>query len=428
MQRHVTGNELISFPEWVNKSRDGAAYGRCFYQRGIKIETFMQFDNANNLLQGFFKAEKVSRWKYRTQKHRINLLREVCRMQQEIQGGTYKQSKGSEFKLCEQGHLRLVKALNVRDTAMQHSLVNTCLQPALVPHMIHDNGASLEGKGISFTRRRFEQHLRWHYQRYGREGYVLKIDFRKYFDNLDHAVIRRLFAEHVKDERALWTLDKILEANEVDVSYAPDGYQGRPFSSLEHEKVDKNLLTGRTMLKRSMGIGSVVSQIAGIYLPTRIDTWCKTVKGIHCYDVYMDDRIIIHPTKEFLHELLDEIKVIAKELGVFVHEKKTQIIKLSHGFTFLKTKYLLTETGKIIRRIPRDVVVRQRRKLKKLARFVASGEMSLPAFEEQYASWRGDKKRYNARRTLIQMDILFEELRTWIKKNTRLHSRMKLAA
>ena len=389
----------------------------------------MQFDNANNLLQGFFKAEKVSKWKYRTQKHRLNLLKETYHMQKELRSRTYKQSQGTQFKLCEQGHLRLVKALAIRDTAMQHSLVNTCLQPALVPHMIHDNGASLEGKGISFTRRRFEQHLRWHYQRYGREGYVLKIDFRKYFDNIDHNVVRRQFGQYVKDPLALWTLDRILEANEVDVSYASDGYRNRPFNSLEHEKVDKALLTGKTMLKRSMGIGSVVSQIAGIYLPTRIDTWCKTVRQIHCYDVYMDDRIIIHPSKEFLHTLLDEIKAIAESLGVFVHSGKTQIIKLSHGFTFLKTKYHLTETGKIIRRIPHDVVVRERRKLKKLAKFVEKGEMTPQAFREQYCSWRGDKRKYNARRTLINMDLLYKELISqWKKKSTPSHLRGTAAA
>ncbi len=387
----------------------------------LKLNTLymMQFDNANNLLEGFFKAEKVSKWKYRTQKHRISLLKETYHMQQELRKRLYTQGKGAEFKLCEQGHLRLVKALTIRDTAMQHSLVNTCLQPALLPHMIHDNGASLRGKGISFTRRRFEQHLRWHYQRYGREGYVLKIDFRKYFDNIDHDVIRRQFGQRVKEPLALWTLDKILQANEIDVSYAPDGYLNRPFNSLEHEKVDKALLTGKKTLKRSMGIGSVVSQIAGIYLPTRIDTWCKTVRQVHCYDAYMDDRIIIHPDKEFLRQLLEEIKAIADDLGVFVHIKKTQIIKLSHGFTFLKTKYILTDTGKIIRRIPHDVVVRERRKLKKLANFVARGEMSPQAFRLQYLSWRGDKRRYNAYHTLNNMDNLYKELiEQWKRKST----------
>ena len=130
----------------------------------------MRFDDANILLQGFFKAEKASQWKYCTQKHRVNLLKEIYHLQKDLRESTYSQQKGTEFKLCEHGHLRLVKALDIRDTAMQHALVNSCLQPALTPHMIHDNGASLKGKGISFTRRRFEQHLRWHYQRYGTDG------------------------------------------------------------------------------------------------------------------------------------------------------------------------------------------------------------------------------------------------------------------
>ena len=321
--------------------------------------------------------------------------------------------------MCEQGHLRLIKALNIRDTAMQHSIIETCLQPALLPHMIHDSGASLKGKGISFTRKRFEQHLRWHYKRYGLKGYVLKIDFRKYFDNIDHDTVRREFSKYVDDPLVLDTLDIILKANEVDVSYANDEFKDRPFSCLEHEKIPKELLQGKTMLKRSMGIGSVVSQMAGIYLPTPIDTWCKTVRRVHCYDAYMDDRIIIHPDKEFLKRLLAEIKDIAKGLGIFINERKTQIIKLSHGFTFLKTKYILTGKGKIIRRIPRDVVVRERRKLKKLARFVKAGEVTPEAFRQQYKSWRGDKRRYNAYHTLRNMDKLFKELNeTWKKENS----------
>ena len=179
-------------------------------------------------------------------------------------------------------------------------------------------------------------------------------------------------------------------------------------------------------MRRSMGIGSVVSQIAGIYLPTPIDTWCKTVKQVHCYDAYMDDRIIIHPDKEFLHELLDEIKEITNDLGVFIHERKTQIIKISHGFTFLKTKYILTDTGKIIRKIPRDVVVRERRKLKKLAVLVERGEMTEAAFRLQYQSWRGDKKKFNAYRTLKNMDKLYKELtESWKREKSSTANREK---
>lgn len=373
------------------------------------------FTNANALIDGYKRVRKASGWKTKTQGFGLNLLREVRSLQKDLRNGSYRQGKGISFNLCEQGHLRCIKALTVRDTVAQHSLCNEVLIPAVRKHLIHDNGASLKGKGISFTRKRFEQHLRWHYQRYGTEGYVLKIDFRKYFDNIRHDVLMKMLLLLICSyPYAAENLQRILEGNRIDISFTDSrDYDKEVFSSLEYEKIDKHLLTGKRFMAKSMGIGSPVSQIAGIFLPTPIDTWCKTVRGVHCYDAYMDDRIIIHRDKTFLHTLLVEIKAIARTIGVYVHDKKTQIVKISHGFTFLKTKYYLTPTGRIIRRIPRDVVVRQRRKLKKLVIFMQEGSLTRQAFENQYKSWRGDKIRYNAHHTLINMDRLYKELIIW---------------
>lgn len=371
------------------------------------------FTNANALIGGFKRVKKASGWKTNTQRFGINLLREVRSLQKDVRGGTYEQDRGSTFNLCEQGHLRLIKALSVRDTVMQHSLCDTVLLPAAQPRLIHDNGASLKGKGISFTRKRFEQHLRWHYRQYGLNGYVLKMDFRKYFDNIRHDVLldtlRPLIASY---PYAMYAMEKVLMANRIDISFTDDpDYDKRVFSSLEYEKLDKSLLTGRRYMEKSVGIGSPVSQIAGIFLPTAIDTYCKTVKGIRCYDAYMDDRIILHPDKAFLRQLVDEVNEVAANIGVFIHPHKTQIVKLKHGFTFLKTKYHMTESGRIIRKIPKDVVVRQRRKMKKMYRF-----LDQEAFACQYRSWRGDKVRYNAHKTLCNMDKLYRELILWQTK------------
>ena len=370
------------------------------------------FTNANNLIAGFRRVRKASGWKTATQCFGINMLKEVRSLQRELRGKTYEQGPGSTFKMCEQGHLRLVKALSVRDTVAQHSLCEVVLTPTLSAHIIHDNGASLKGKGISFTRRRFEQHLHWHYMRYGLEGYALKIDFRKYFDNIRHDVLRENVGKYVVDENAMRTLEAILKANRIDISFTDDpAYIDKVFNSLEYTELDRRLLTGLRFMEKSMGIGSPTSQISGVFMPTPIDTWCKTVRGIHCYEAYMDDRIIIHPSKEFLKKLLEEIRAIAQKLGLHINMRKTQIVKLSHGFTFLKTKYILTKSGKIIRRIPRDVVVRQRRKMKKLARFVLEGKMTSEAFRNQYKGWRGDKCRYHAWRTIRNMDSLYRRLR-----------------
>ena len=375
------------------------------------------FTDANHLIAGYRRVVKASGWKDSTQAFGLNLLKEVRILQQELRDGSYQQSKGATFRQCEQGHTRLIKALTVRDTVMQHSLCDFVLVPELSHHLIHDNGASLTGKGISFTRRRFEEHLRWHFRRHGNTGYVLKIDFRKYFDNIRHDKLRERIGRYIKDDRTMAAVGAVLKANEVDISFSEDEhYIDKVFNSLEYERMNPEARTGRRFMAKGLGIGAPLAQISGIFMPTPIDTWCKTVRGVHCYDAYMDDRIIIHHSKTYLHDLLKEISEIANDLGLHVNDKKTQIVKLSHGFTFLKTKYVLTETGKIIRRIPRDVVVRQRRKMKKLARFAVEGSLSLEAFTSQYKGWRGDKNRYHARRTLKSMDSLYRRLRKWLVK------------
>lgn len=374
----------------------------------------------NALIAAYDRVHKVSGWKTPTQKAGINLLKVVQEISEEIETGIYKPGKGNSFQLCEHGHLRFVQALNVRDTIAQQALCQSLLIPLLSRYMIHDNGASLKGKGISFTRRRFEGHLRRYYRKYGTSGYVLKLDFRKYFDNIDHTLLLEAIYKKIPDMKVRAVICNILKSNERDVSYDARPLaeiMDEPFNSLDHEKIHKSRLNGEKMLKKSLGIGSPFSQIAGIFFPTRIDTYCKTVKSLRYYDAYMDDRIILHPDKEYLKRLRQDIVKIAREMGLFVHPHKTQIIKISHGVTFLKTKYFLTETGRIVKRIPRDVMTRQRRKMKALARMTIEGKIEYRDFILQYLSWRGDKSRYDAHTSLRNMDDLYRRLKVWIRNN-----------
>ena len=57
----------------------------------------------------------------------------------------------------------------------------------------------------------------------------------------------------------------------------------------------------------------------------------------------------MHTDKEVLRNILDNIKILAQELGIHIHENKTQIIKLTRTFTFLQIRYIITKTGKIIK-------------------------------------------------------------------------------
>lgn len=370
--------------------------------------------NANQLIRAYDRLRKASGWKASTQRFRINLLSEVTSLLHDVRTEEYKPHKGKSFVLNEQGRLRLIRALEPRDMILEHALCDNILNPTLQPYIIHDNGASMVGKGISFTRRRFEQHLHKFYRQYGRDGYILKIDFRKFFDNINHDVLLNEFAEHIPQE-TIELLKIILQNNAVDVTGFEDKYtMDNIYNALEHYTAGGKS-EGKTILHKSLAIGAPISQIAGIYLPHRIDSWCKTVKGCKFYHAYMDDRIIIHHNKQFLRQILAEITQIAETLGIHINSRKTQIIKLTRPFVFLKTRYTLTDTGKLIKKIPKDVVKRQRRKMRKLARLATEGQITLKEFQTQYRSWRGDKKRYNAYHTLRRLDSEERKLEKWIR-------------
>ena len=371
--------------------------------------------NADQLIKAYGRLRKASGWKASTQRFEINLLSEVTSLLHDVRAGEYKPSKGKSFVLNEQGRLRLIRALEPRDMILEHALCDNILNPTLQPYIIHDNGASMVGKGISFTRRRFEQHLHKFYRQYGRDGYILKIDFRKFFDNINHDALLNEFAKHIPQEIIDIYLKPILQSNAVDVTGFEDKYtMDNIYNALEHYMAGGKS-EGEAILHKSLAIGAPISQIAGIYLPHRIDSWCKTVKGCKFYHAYMDDRIIIHHDKQFLRQILAEITQIAETLGIHINSRKTQIIKLTRPFVFLKTRYILTDTGKLIKKIPKDVVKRQRRKMRKLARLASEGTISLKDFQTQYRSWRGDKKRYNAYNTLCRLDSEERKLEKWIR-------------
>lgn len=104
------------------------------------------------------------------------------------------------------------------------------------------------------------------------------------------------------------------------------------------------------------------------------------------------------------------MREIYGSLGIRLNDKKTKIVKLSHGFTFLKTHFLLTDTGKVVKRICRESVTRERRKLKKFAKLNAEGHMSYEQIRAAYQSWRGFAEKKDAYHTIRRMDALFNRL------------------
>lgn len=332
----------------------------------------------NVLYKAFEKCKKCVDWKCSMQKYEANILLNLNSLQKELKNKTYVTDKYVEFTVSERGKTRNIKSPSIRDKILQRAICDNILEPILYPKLIYNNGASIKGKGVEFSRKQLTKHLMKYYGEYGNEGYVLVGDFRKFFESIPHDKLIIALSKHILDEDVMNLLELIIN------SYTDTGV--------------------------GLGIGSQASQIFGVFYPTPIDKFCTVVEGNKYYARHMDDFYIIHHDKEYLKKLLPKIKKMAEELGLTLNEKKTQICKLSKGFVFLKQFIYMTDTGKIVRRPTKENVVRERRKLKSFYKKLQLGEMTREYIMEHYKSWRGTTKKYAKPYTIKNMDALYASL------------------
>lgn len=90
----------------------------------------------------------------------------------------------------------------------------------------------------------------------------------------------------------------------------------------------------------------------------------------------------------------------AARLGLTLHPKKTCITPISAGISFLKIRYSFTETGRVLKVPDPAIFTRERRRLKKLAAFVAQGEISADEYNLLWRSWCGSFRAFDCRRAL----------------------------
>lgn len=373
-------------------------------------EYFDKLTDASSLFSAFEMSKKGSNWKGSVQNYDMHVLLNIAETRRALRDGTYQQHPFVEFTLNERGKTRHIKSIHIADRVVQRALCDQVLAPALEPYLIHDNGASVKGKGISFTRNRLMCHLQRFFRKHGDNGYILKLDFSKFFDNIDHELAIEAISKRIDDPQIMELIRKVVDWFKIDVSAYSDEeikeFETKPFDSLTARKSEE----GKKFLRRSFGIGSQISQLVGIYFPSPIDHLCKEKHRCKYYGRYMDDIYIIHEDKEFLQRVLAEICEKAKELKLFINPKKTTITPLKDGFTFMKIRYRLTPTGKIIKRMMPDAFTRERRRLQKYRGLLDKGRMTRREIANNYQSFRGNAKDFDSHRSLKRLDEIYNEL------------------
>ncbi len=338
----------------------------------VKDCTLENVADLNSLCKASRRSARGVMWKASTQRYMKDYLRNAVKSRNDLLEGRDICRGFIRFDLWERGKLRHISAVHFPERVVQKSLSQSALVPAIVPTLITANSANIKGRGTDYAMKLLKRDLARNWRRRGREGYILLGDFRDYFARIAHDPVKAQVASALLDPRVI---------------------------ALEHRQIDAQGKVG-------LGLGSEPNQICAVAHPNRIDHFVTEVLRPEAYGRYMDDFYLIHPSKDRLATCLALIRAECAELGITLNERKMRIVKLSRGFRFLKKRVFYSGTGRIVIKPCRDSITRERRKLKKLARLVADGDMTPEQEAQSYQSWRGGMKRLDAHNTVTSMDKL----------------------
>lgn len=335
------------------------------------------------LYDGLKKCRRNVMWKDSVLGYSLDGIKNTLKLREELKNGTYRISAYQRFTIHEPKEREIV-ATRIRDRQFQRSLCDRALYRDMTKGFIHDNCACQRGKGVDFALDRMETHLRRYYRKHGSHGWVLRCDIRHYFPETPHEVAKAAMRKRVKDPQVLKAAEDIV-----------DSFGG----------------------KRGIGLGSQVSQLVELAVLDDVDHYIKERLRIRHYIRYMDDFVLISSDRAELERAKEEITARVNALGLEMN-KKTQIAPLKHGIRFLKWRFILTDTGKVIRKLSRQSITREQRKLKKLAGKIRRGEIPEEYLWTSFQSWRANAQRGNTHFAVRKMETLYNRLKEEIEDGT----------
>jgi len=146
--------------------------------------------------------------------------------------------------------------------------------------------------------------------------FVFRTDVRSYYASIDHDVLMGQLREHISDARLLGFLEQSIRRTVVE-----DG-------------VYEDITTG-------ISLGCALSPVMGAIFLQQLDDHMEASELF--YVRFMDDWVILAPTRWKLRKAVAIVNRTLTELGVQQHPDKTFVGKVCRGFEFLG--YLLNANG-----------------------------------------------------------------------------------
>lgn len=219
-----------------------------------------------------------------------NNIREIC---SSLMSGSISIGNYSYFKIYDPKE-RLICAASFRERVIHHAIMNIC-HKYFDRTLIYDTYATRKGKGGYKALDKAVASI-------SKYRYIAKLDYKKYFDSIDHEILKKKLRRLFKDNRLLAIFDEIID------SYSVSNGRGLP-------------------------IGNLTSQYFANYYLSSIDHHMKESIREPIYIRYMDDVLIMDNNRERLKKAVEMMRHYSTELKL--HLKEPVYANNIEGVTFL---------------------------------------------------------------------------------------------
>lgn len=190
---------------------------------------------------------------------------------------TYKTSEYEVFIKKDGDKEREIYKLPYFPDRICHWAIIQQVEPIFLKKLNGCTHSAIPNRGIHSAFKQLDR-----YMRSDKEGtkYCLKLDIEKFYPSIRHDLLKEMYRTIFEEKDLLWLIDEIIDSVE--------GNRGVP-------------------------IGNYLSQYSGNLFLAKFDRWLKEDLRLKYYIRYMDDIVILHNSKKYLHELR---KIIEEYLAI----------------------------------------------------------------------------------------------------------------
>lgn len=245
---------------------------------------------------------------------------------------------------------RVIMSQSIEDKIINHLIAEYLLVRVFENKYVDSMCATRVGKGSGYATKLMKKYLNEIKLKHNK-FYILKLDIKKYFYNIDHNILKRILKDNIKDKKAINLLFKVIDSTN-------DTYINEQIIKLKNNRIN-NLSNGKLILEtkeiplykynKGCGIGDQTSQAFGLIYLNEICHFIKEELHIKYFINYMDDFVIIHHDKEYLNYCLYIIKNKLFNDYKLELNRKTRIYNINEGIEFLGYRYMLKNNKVIIK-------------------------------------------------------------------------------